>query len=101
MADVLERCHEVVPDESLPLELEYETQSGFVSQFPVAGFEVTSDAVVLRMGLRHTECLAPELCVVPAAESSVTSSSTLPPLAMAPFNSASTSGCGCGPSGCC
>lgn len=87
MADILDRSGAIVPDDTLPLELEYEREDRFVSQFPVADFEVTRDSVILRLGVRHTECLAPELCIVPAPLSLE--------LAMAP-----SSGCGCGPAGC-
>lgn len=88
MADILERSGQVVPDDSLELELEYEREDGFVSQFPVGDFEVSDEAVVLHLGVRHTECLAPELCIVP---------STSQPIAL----SVVSNGCGCGPSGCC
>ena len=89
MADILERSGQVVPDDSLELELEYEREDGFVSQFPVADFEVSQGAVVLRLGVRHTQCLAPELCIVPSAKSQ--------PIAL----NVLSNGCGCGPSGCC
>lgn len=95
MAKMLERCAEIVPDESLNLELEYEMESGFVSQFPVGGFEVSEHAVVLHLGVRHTECLAPELCIVPA---NVPASKGLS-LSLAPAESSNA--CGCGPAGCC
>lgn len=88
MADILGRARAVVPDDSLPLELEYEMESGFVSQFPVAGFEVSEGAVVLQLGVRHTECLALELCCPPA------------PIALAVLPNEATGDCGCGPSCC-
>jgi hypothetical protein len=90
MADILERSKLVVPDDSLPLELEYEPEgnSGFVSQFPVADYSITDDAVVLQLGVRHTECLAPELCIVPPTTQLIS-------LTMAPTESC------CGPKGCC
>jgi len=91
MADILDKSSQIVPDDTLPLELEYEMENGFVSQFPVAGFSTSDEAVVLELGVRHTECLAPELCIVPAP-----SASQFVSLTMAPSN-----GCGCGPSGCC
>ncbi len=94
MADILVRSAQVVPDDSLELELEYELPNGFVSQFPVADFAVSPEAVVLHLGVRHTECLAPELCVVPANVPAFKSS-----LSMAPV--AESNGCGCGSSGCC
>ncbi len=95
MADILERSGAVVPDDTLPLEMEYEMENGFVSQFPVADFAISEEAVVLHLGVRHTECLAPELCIVPANVPTSKSFS----LTMAPV--AETNGCGCGPSGCC
>ena len=90
MADILERSGAVVPDDSLPLELEYEPEGnfGFVSQFPVADFSITDAAVVLHLGTRHTECLAPELCLVPSTGKSLS-------LTVA------SNGCDCGPAGCC
>lgn len=91
MADILERSSQVVPDDSLPLEMEYELENGFVSQFPVADHSVSDDAVVLHLGVRHTECLAPELCIVPAKST---------PIALSMVAS-DTNGCGYGPSGCC
>lgn len=92
MADILVRSGQVVPDDSLPLELEVELSNGFVSQFPVADFAVSDKAVVLHLGVRHTECLAPELCVVPAPAFKSS-------LSMAPVIELNS--CGCGSSGCC
>ncbi len=89
MADILERSGQVVPDDTLPLEMEYEMENGFVSQFPVADFAVSDEAVVLHLGVRHTQCLAPELCCPPVPASDSLS------LSMAP-----SSDCGCGPSCC-
>ncbi len=89
MADIVERSGQVVPDATLPLEMEYELENGFVSQFPVADFDVSEEAVVLHLGVRHTECLALDVCCPPIpAPDSVS-------LSMAP-----SSDCGCGPSCC-
>lgn len=87
MADVLGRAAGFLPDEDLDLEIEYESMA--ISQYPVAGAEVSEEFVTLQLTTKHTACLAPELCIVPAPTSSLS-------LAMAPAN-----GCGCGPSGCC
>ncbi|HEX9997273.1 MAG TPA: DUF6428 family protein [Abditibacterium sp.] len=89
MADILDQSEVVVPDDSLELELEYEREDGFVSQFPVSHFEVSDQAVTLHLGVRHTECLAPELCIVPAPSPG---SFSLPMI---------VTGGGCGPTGCC
>ncbi len=68
--------------EDLDVEIEYE--DAVLSQYPVAGYSVTADAVVLTLSAKHTDCLAKESC--------------LPSLPMA---AGATAGCGCGPSGCC
>ena len=68
--------------EDLDVEIEYEDAA--LSQYPVAGYVVTEDAVVLSLSSKHTDCLAKESC--------------LPRLPMA---AGAEAGCGCGPSGCC
>ena len=68
--------------EDLDLEIEYEDTA--LSQYPVTGYAVTPDAVVLTLAAKHTDCLAKESC--------------LPSL---PMMAGADAGCGCGPSGCC
>ena len=77
MADILGLAAKFLLDEDLPLEIEYEDTT--ISQYPVALAHVSDEAVTLQLTTKHTACLAPELCIVPAAAAS----------------------CGCGPSGCC
>ncbi len=98
MAEILERSRAVVPNDGLALELEYEMENGFVSQFPVGGFSVSGDAVVLQLGERHTECLAPELCLAPSVSNAASKAA---PIALTMISSDANGGCGCGPSGCC
>jgi hypothetical protein len=88
MADVLGRAAGFLPAEDLDLEIEYE--SAAISQYPVAGADVSDEFVTLQLTTKHTACLAPELCIMPAPKSGAVS------LTMAPTNA-----CGCGPSGCC
>ena len=83
MAAILEKAATILPDESVPLEIEYEDR--VISQYTVEGHEVLDDAVVLRLAHKHTECLAPELCGLPSI-------GRLPAL---PGKSC------CGPTGCC
>lgn len=80
MADILTKSAAIVPHEFLELEIEYEDE--VISQYPVAEAVVTEDAVTLYLTHKHTDCLAKDLCLVPAG-------------------TGSDSGCGCGPSGCC
>jgi hypothetical protein len=60
-----------------------------ISQYTIAGHEVTEEAVVLALAHKHTECLAPELCGLPSID-----------IGRLPAIGGSKSPC-CGPSGCC
>lgn len=88
MADVLGRAAHFLPSEDLELEIEYETSA--ISQYPVVEAVVSDEFVTLQLIMKHTACLAPELCIAPASKSSAVT------LTMAPANV-----CGCGPSSCC
>jgi len=76
-AAILEKARSFLPDDSLPVEIEYEDQ--VISQYVIESGERRGHSVVLRLGLKHTDCLAREVCGLPAA---------------------SAQPC-CGPSGCC
>jgi hypothetical protein len=52
--------------ESLPVEIEYE--DGLISQFPVAAVGA-GEGVTVHLGTKHTDCLAKEVCLPPAAPS--------------------------------
>lgn len=56
----------LLPQESLPLDVEYE--AGYIAQFPLASIAPVGDELHLRLGVRHTACLAPDQCgVTPSA----------------------------------
>jgi hypothetical protein len=84
MAAILKKAHALLPDDGVPVEIEYEDR--VISQYTISDHEITGDAVILNLAHKHTECLAPELCGLPA----------LP--AAGRFTSAAPR---CGPSGCC
>lgn len=85
MAAILKKAAPYLPDESIPVEIEYEDK--VISQYVIHSHELSADAVILKLEPKHTECLAPELC-------------GLPPLpATGKIKSPSTP-C-CGPKGCC
>lgn len=63
MAAILEKAKACLPDESVPVEVEYEDR--VISQYTIAGHEQTEDAIILNLAHKHTECLAPELCGLP------------------------------------
>lgn len=85
MAGILEKGKSLLPDESVPVEIEYEDR--VISQYTIPEHEITDDAVILKLAHKHTECLAPELCGL-----------QMPSLRLPAIGS--TSNC-CGPSGCC
>ncbi len=64
MAGILEKGKAVLPDDSVPVEIEYEDK--VISQYTITSHEITGDAVILVLAHKHTECLAPELCGLPA-----------------------------------
>ncbi len=84
MAAILDKANAYLPDESIPVEIEYEDQ--VISQYTIDAHEVTDDTVLLRLAHKHTECLAPELCGLPAIQRLPAIGGKIP--------------C-CGPSGCC
>ena len=63
MAAILGKAEAYLQDEAVPVEIEYE--ESVISQYTIQGYEVTEDAVVLKLARKHTECLAPELCGLP------------------------------------
>lgn len=81
MAAILAKAASILPDDSVPVEIEYEDI--VVSQYTISGHEISGDSVILNLAHKHTECLAPELCGLPAIPGMKSS---------APC---------CGPAGCC
>jgi hypothetical protein len=47
---------------AIPLEIEYD--NGLISQYPAEGAEVSPTGIILRLGTKHTACLAPDRCGV-------------------------------------
>jgi hypothetical protein len=64
MAAILYKAGAILPDDSLPVEIEYEDR--VISQYTISRHELSDDAVILVLSNKHTECLAPELCGLPA-----------------------------------
>lgn len=71
-AAILEKAKVLLPDGSVPVEIEYEDR--VISQYIIEGCESTEAAVVLILANKHTACLAPELCGLPASPKSEASS---------------------------
>jgi hypothetical protein len=64
MASILNKAQAIVPNDFLDLEIEYEDE--VISQYQVGEAVVSDDAVTLHLTHKHTDCLAQELCIVPA-----------------------------------
>ena len=64
LAGILAKGASLLPDESVPVEIEYEDK--VISQYTITSHGITVDAVILVLAHKHTECLAPELCGLPA-----------------------------------
>lgn len=62
---ILALAARLFPDESLPIEVEYE--AGIVAQFPVVSAGLEDGDLVLRLGEKHTDCLARQRDTVDAA----------------------------------
>jgi hypothetical protein len=62
LAKIMEVAGPVLASDELPVEVEYE--AGTISQYPVAGVEVTPAGLLFYLSTKHTACLAPEKCGV-------------------------------------
>ena len=77
---ILEMGALVMPGDFLPVEVEYE--AGVISQYPLAAVEAGEEVVILKLGTKHTDCLAKDKCGIPE------------------YGDEPLSGC-CGTAGCC
>jgi hypothetical protein len=66
-AAILEKAKLFLPDDTIPVEIEYE--DAVISQYTIDGYETRDDSVVLILGTKHTQCLAMELCGTPGKAS--------------------------------
>ncbi len=62
LAKIMDVAGPVLKSDDLPIEVEYE--AGAISQYPLAGVEVTTSGPLVYLGTRHTACLAPDRCGV-------------------------------------
>jgi hypothetical protein len=65
LAKVLEASRALFRGEDLDVEIEYE--DGYISQFPVVEAGAEGKHVYFRLGTKHTDCLAKDVCLVEAA----------------------------------
>ena len=60
LAGIIHKGKELLEDDTLSVQIEYE--EGLVSQFPLESVSHDEGAIYLHTRLRHTDCLAKELC---------------------------------------
>jgi hypothetical protein len=48
------------------LEVDVEHEAPFISQFPISSLEADGDVLLVRLGIKHTACLAEDKCLPPA-----------------------------------
>jgi len=63
LAMILKLAAPILKDDDLDVEIEYE--AGVISQYPLGGIEITPAGVLLALGTKHTDCLAPDRCGIP------------------------------------
>jgi hypothetical protein len=61
LAGILDMAAPIFGSDDLDVELEYEDCA--ISQFPVLTATIGDDALTFRLGSKHTDCLAKELCL--------------------------------------
>lgn len=60
LAAIFDKAGDVLPHHDLPVEIEHE--GSVVAQYPVESAEVIDGALAFRLGLKHTDCLAKNIC---------------------------------------
>lgn len=68
LSAIIDRAFPILGNNDLEVELEYE--DGVISQFPLTEVEVTPQELIFRLSLKHTDCLAKEICLPKPKETS-------------------------------
>jgi Family of unknown function (DUF6428) len=64
LLSILQKAATFLETETLEVDVEYEAP--FISQFPIAGIEADGEVLLLKLGTKHTACLAEDRCLPPA-----------------------------------
>jgi hypothetical protein len=67
LAAIFDRASEIFGDNENP-EVELEFEDGLISQYPVISAAVADGTIVFRLGSKHTDCLAREVCLPATSE---------------------------------
>src|ERR1041385_653540 len=57
---IFEKAEKILLTDDLDVDVEHEV--GVITQFPLEGVEATNNEITLRLGERHTDCLAKDHC---------------------------------------
>jgi hypothetical protein len=76
LAKIFDLAKPLLQQEDLEIEVEYE--GDVVSQYPLGQVEMTPQGLLLQLGTKHTDCLAPDRCGIPTLSSSHSGSSCSP-----------------------
>jgi hypothetical protein len=63
LLDILDKSAPFLETDKLEVDVEHEAP--FISHFPIERVEVDGDALVVRLGVKHTACLAEDRCLPP------------------------------------
>ena len=66
LAEIIERAAPILGSDDLEVELEYE--DGVISQFPVVSISSDLNRLIIGLGVKHTDCLAKDICLPPAKD---------------------------------
>lgn len=61
LSKVLEKAAPVLGEDNLELDVEHEAP--FISQFPISKIEAPDSAILVQLDVRHTTCLAQDICL--------------------------------------
>jgi hypothetical protein len=71
LAEIIGRAGPILGTDDLDVELEYE--DGLISQFPVISFAAGVGESIIGLGVKHTDCLAKDICLPPDKEDNASS----------------------------
>ena len=93
LARILRMAGDVLPSLDVPVEIEHE--AGVVSQYPVTAGSSDGHTLTLTTGLKHTACLAMDVCCAPASTATTTAPRTAADKPRIKAGSCCTPGGGC------
>lgn len=74
LAAILQKAGPILGTDDLDVEIEYE--DGLLSQFPVLAATAADGRLIFHLGMKHTDCLAKDICLPAATEDNASCGST-------------------------